>query len=94
MRATAAKPRLALRPAGGTDRQRPLFGGQHIQPGIHAGADVSRHTQFFQPLGDGPGNDGRAQVGIGAQQPVRSRVGLAPFTTRLVTLGTVFAAVK
>ena len=43
--------------------------------GIDVGGGVGIHAQFFQPLGNGPRNQRRCQVGVGSQQGALCRIG-------------------
>ena len=82
MRATGAKPGLTLC-RGATAKLDHLHGAllclQNRQLGVNPGTNVGTHPELFQALGDGAGNDGRRQVGIGAQQRIGRRVGVGPF---------------
>ena len=69
VRTARTKPGLALR-LGAHHLQRAVFCIQNCQPGIHARLGWRINTQFFKALGDGTGNQGRRQIGIGAQQGV------------------------
>ena len=52
----------------------------------HSRRDVGIDAEPGQALGDRLGDDRRRQVGLGAQQPVLRRIGLAPFAAGLVAL--------
>ena len=77
VRAARAKPGRAL----GRQRahlQRRFARGQKRQVSVHAGGRALVHPQLLQALGNGLGNQGGREVGIGAQQGLGAGVGQAP----------------
>ena len=78
VRASRAKPRLSV----GLDFQHlhgVVFGVEHRELRVYACGGVGVQTHFLQTLGDGLGDQGRCQIGIGSQQTVTDRVGCGPF---------------
>ena len=75
MRAAAAKPGRARAGVDLCIGQGALLGVNHRQPLLHARHDVVGHAQLGQPLGNGFGDEGGRQVGLGPQQPVFARIG-------------------
>ena len=74
VRASRAKPRLSV----GLDFQHlhgVVFGVEHRELRVYACGGVGVQTHFLQTLGDGLGDQGRCQIGIGSQQTVTDRVG-------------------
>ena len=64
--------------------QRTLLGVEHRQVGVDARAGVGVQPQALEPAGDGTRDDGRAEVGIGAQQGVGAGVGHRPLAAAVV----------
>ncbi len=90
VRAAAAEPGRALRAGAGAgdgvDDQALLLGLDQRHPERHPRRDVGVDAEPGEPAGDRLGDDRRREVGLGAQQPVLRRVGLAPLAAGLVAL--------
>ena len=84
VRTTRAEPGLAIGTFQAADLQDlhgRFFGIQDGQVCIHACASICINPQFFQAQGNGPGNQGGRQIGVGAQQAVGHGIGHGPFAT-------------
>ena len=81
-------PAAAASPLVSVSRLRSLASSRAMRASMR-GRGVGVDAELLQALGDGPGDQRRRQVGLGAQQPVAAGVGLRPLAARLVALGLV-----
>ena len=87
MRATRAKPRLAvaLRAAQLQHLHSAFLGIQYRQLRVHAGLGVAVNAHFCQALGNRPGDQRRRQIGVGTQQSIGAGIGHGPLTPAAVS---------
>ena len=83
VRTARTKPGGALSRRRGAGQRR-LARGQDGQVRVHARGRGLIDAQALEPRGDGFGNQGRGEVGAGAQQRVRARIGHAPLAAAVL----------